>query len=88
MNQKQRELYALALRIDPDPLCRLSASEARQMFSQSQKDREEAAAQLRHYAQQLETSGRWRLTSPTGSMSFFADTIDEVCQMAKQQKAM
>lgn len=77
---KQKKLFDLANRIDPEKLWQRAGMD-RPGFSDDQKDRLDAGVNLRRYANLLQPD-RWLLIPPSGSVQFSSASLDGVYEMA------
>ena len=81
---KQEKLLALADRIDHEELWRRPGMERFDMTDE-QRDRMDAAVELRRYAC-IWTPGHWIIVPPTGGIQFGADTLNKAVEMAKRDE--
>lgn len=79
------KLQALADRIDHEQLWRRAPFE-RDTLTADQRDRMDAAVELRRYADLL-GSETWRIYPPRPGISFRAGTLDKVVDMARRDDA-
>ena len=83
-SQKQQKLRALADRIDHEKLWKRPMM-YRDRLTDDQRDRLDAAVNLRRYADLL-APGRWLVLPPTGNFQFSAGSLEAVTEMAKRDQ--